>query len=131
MLFKNSWASDRTGSNGWSRDARVSGAKIVAFFWGLNSARVGRAKSAGLTVMQTIGSADEARQAVDTGVDLAGPMIRWLGRPEAGRSEDYWTSGSQLAGQSVGLVRRRQSAAEIVTQMWEGAMSTLRSLRPD
>jgi len=202
-----------------------AGAKIVSFFWGLDPARVGRAKSAGLTVMQTIGSAEEARQAVDAGVDVVvaqgweagghvwsriatlplvpavadavpatpviaaggiadgrglaavlalgasgawvgtrflvssearGPQvnaasliaaseldttmgkdpnetwrdagIRWLGRADSVWSYDYWASGSQLAGQSVGLVRKQQPAAEIVAEMWADARSTIQLL---
>ena len=202
-----------------------AGAEIVSFFWGLAPARVSRAKSAGLIVMQTIGTAEEARQAVDAGVDVvvaqgweagghvwgriatlplvptvvdavpATPVIaaggiadgrglaavlalgaagawvgtrflaaseargaqanaaslitaseldttlgkdpnetwrdagiRWLGRPDSAWSYDYWTIGSQLAGQSVGLVRKQQPAAEIVAEMWADAKSAVRSL---
>ena len=43
---------------------------IGSFFWGLDAARIRRAKHAGMTVFQTIGTAAEARQAVDSGADV-------------------------------------------------------------
>jgi nitronate monooxygenase len=46
------------------------GVTIASFFWGLDAARIRRAKDAGMTVLQTIGTAAEAREAVDSGVDM-------------------------------------------------------------
>ena len=62
-------------NNNYPMDAHLAaaieeGASIATFFWGLDAARIRRAKDAGMTVFQTIGSADEARQAVDSGVDV-------------------------------------------------------------
>lgn len=62
-------------NNNYPMDERLDavideGVGSVSFFWGLDRARVKRAKDAGLLVMQTIGSAAEAREAVDAGVDV-------------------------------------------------------------
>lgn len=62
-------------NNNYPMDERLDaaideGVGSVSFFWGLNRACVKRAKDAGLLVMQTIGSAAEAREAVDAGVDV-------------------------------------------------------------
>ena len=46
------------------------GVRIVSFFWGDAAPLVRRAKAAGATVMQTVGSADDARRAVESGVDI-------------------------------------------------------------
>ncbi len=46
------------------------GVTIASFFWGLDRALIRRAKEAGMTVLQTVGTAGEAREAVDSGVDM-------------------------------------------------------------
>lgn len=46
------------------------GVPIISFFWRDPGALVKRAKSAGATVMYTVGNADDARRAVDGGVDV-------------------------------------------------------------
>jgi nitronate monooxygenase len=46
------------------------GVTIASFFWGLNAASIRRAKDAGMTVFQTVGTAAEARQAVEGGADM-------------------------------------------------------------
>jgi nitronate monooxygenase len=45
------------------------GAKVLSCFWGIDSAVIGRAKRAGLVVLQVVGSAREAAQAIDAGAD--------------------------------------------------------------
>lgn len=198
------------------------GVGSVSFFWGLDRARVKRAKDAGLLVMQTIGSSAEAREAVDAGVDVivaqgwesgghvwstvatmalvptvvdavpstpviaaggiadgrglaavlalgasagmigtrfllapeatvedakrevitaateaatvigkdANPTwfdsgIRWIGTESQGA---YRPDGTQLAGQTVGLVNRAQPAAEIIADIWSEAQATITAL---
>ncbi len=59
----------------WPQDERLAacideGIDIVHFFWGDPSALAGKAHAGGLTVMQTVGSAAEARRAVDGGADI-------------------------------------------------------------
>ncbi|MCY1563053.1 hypothetical protein D9M68_1005340 [compost metagenome] len=44
--------------------------------------------------------------------------IRWIGQGEHG---SYRPDGVQLAGQSVGLVKKLQPAAEIVAELWREA----------
>ncbi|MCB1889425.1 MAG: nitronate monooxygenase [Rhodocyclaceae bacterium] len=51
-------------------EAIDAGHGVVSFFWGLRPAQVLRAKDAGMTVLQSIGTAAEAREAVDAGVDI-------------------------------------------------------------
>ena len=46
------------------------GVKIISFFWREPSALVARAKDAGAIVMHSVGNAEDARQAVDCGVDI-------------------------------------------------------------
>jgi NAD(P)H-dependent flavin oxidoreductase YrpB (nitropropane dioxygenase family) len=46
------------------------GVKVISFFWQDPSALVARAKDAGAIVMQTVGNAEDARRAVDCGVDI-------------------------------------------------------------
>ena len=46
------------------------GVSVASFFWGLRTDHIGRAKGVGMTVMQTIGSAAEAREAVASGADI-------------------------------------------------------------
>lgn len=46
------------------------GVPIISFFWRDPGALVKRAKSAGAVVMYTVGTADDARRAVDGGVDV-------------------------------------------------------------
>lgn len=218
-------------NNNYPMDAHLDaaieeGITIASFFWGLDAARIRRAKDAGMTVLQTIGTADEARQAVDSGadmviaqgweagghvwgtvatlvlipsvVDAVGPVpviaaggiadgrglaavlalgasagligtrfllatestidsarraklvaageadtvmgkdpqplwrdsaMRWIGQPKERWGYEYNTDGAQLAGQGVGLVRREQPAAEIVTEIWREANATIRSLQ--
>jgi len=43
---------------------------IISLFWGDPSALAPRAKSGGATVLHTVGSSDDARRAVDCGVDI-------------------------------------------------------------
>lgn len=45
-------------------------APVVSFFWGDQGPLVGRAKDAGAIVLQTVGSAEHARRAVDGGADV-------------------------------------------------------------
>jgi NAD(P)H-dependent flavin oxidoreductase YrpB (nitropropane dioxygenase family) len=195
------------------------GARIVSFFWGINQKRVMRAKMAGLVVMQTVGTAAEAREAVDAGADVVvaqgweagghvwgtvttlalvpavvdavpsvaaggvadgrglaavlalGASAAWIGTrfllaeeatvDQTGRdrigaateadtvmgkdanpdwldsgvrwiggepSGEYRPPDRQLAGQSVGLVHRAQSAAQIVTEVWDEAQETMKRL---
>ena len=47
-----------------------AGVTLVSFFWGDSSPLVGRVHAAGATAMQTVASADEAKRAVDAGVDV-------------------------------------------------------------
>jgi NAD(P)H-dependent flavin oxidoreductase YrpB (nitropropane dioxygenase family) len=59
----------------WEQQDRLEacleeGARIVSFFWGEPARYVGRVHEVGGYVMHTIGSAAEARQRVDEGVDL-------------------------------------------------------------
>jgi len=46
------------------------GVPVISFFWGDPSGLVTRAKSAGATVLHTVGTAEEARRAVASGVDV-------------------------------------------------------------
>ena len=48
-------------------DAQVHG---VSLFWGMDPAAIGKAKAAGLVVLASVGSAEEARQAADAGADV-------------------------------------------------------------
>ena len=43
---------------------------VISFFWGESSKLVSRAKAGGAIVMQTVGTAKEARTAVENGVDI-------------------------------------------------------------
>jgi len=45
------------------------GVTLISFFWGLSTPMIERAKSAGMFVLQTVGSAAEARRAVAAGAD--------------------------------------------------------------
>jgi nitronate monooxygenase len=47
-----------------------AGLRIVSFMWGDSSGYIGRVHDAGGIVMQTIGTAEEARRAVASGVDV-------------------------------------------------------------
>jgi nitronate monooxygenase len=47
-----------------------SGVRIVSFFWGDPGALVARCHDGGAIVLLTVGSADEARRAVESGVDV-------------------------------------------------------------
>lgn len=47
-----------------------AGARVFSFFWGDPSPYVDAIHAAGGTVMQTVGSIDEGRRAVDAGVDI-------------------------------------------------------------
>ncbi len=52
-------------------DAAIDeGIGIASFFWGLDATNIRRAKDAGMTVLQTIGTAAEAREAIDCGADM-------------------------------------------------------------
>ena len=46
------------------------GVRVFSFFWRDPSALVARAKGAGAIVMHTVGNVDDARRAVDCGVDV-------------------------------------------------------------
>jgi nitronate monooxygenase len=46
------------------------GVPIISFFWQDPSSLVARAKSGGAVIMHTVGNADDARRAVDCGVDV-------------------------------------------------------------
>src|SRR6185436_309764 len=46
------------------------GVPVISFFWGDPSGLVTRAKSGGATVLHTVGTAEEARRAVASGVDV-------------------------------------------------------------
>ena len=46
------------------------GVPIISFFWGQSPKMVSRAKAGGAIVLQTVGSAEEARTAVKSGVDV-------------------------------------------------------------
>jgi NAD(P)H-dependent flavin oxidoreductase YrpB (nitropropane dioxygenase family) len=59
----------------WPQEKRLAacleeGVEVVSFFWGDPSALVPRAREAGARVLQTVGSTDEARRALDAGVDV-------------------------------------------------------------
>jgi NAD(P)H-dependent flavin oxidoreductase YrpB (nitropropane dioxygenase family) len=51
-------------------DAIAADVMSISFFWGIDAKRIRLAKDAGIVVMQTIGSAAEAKQAVETGADI-------------------------------------------------------------
>jgi nitronate monooxygenase len=48
----------------------LEGVPVISFFWGDPSGLVTRAKSGGATVLHTVGTAEEARRAVASGVDV-------------------------------------------------------------
>lgn len=50
--------------------ALEAGVRVVSFFWGDPTPYVRRVHEAGALVFHTVGSADEARRAVDSGVDV-------------------------------------------------------------
>lgn len=50
--------------------ALAAGVRIVSFFWGDPSPYLATVKSAGALAMMTVGSAEEARCAVDQGIDI-------------------------------------------------------------
>ncbi|MGE0592668.1 MAG: NAD(P)H-dependent flavin oxidoreductase [Vicinamibacterales bacterium] len=59
----------------WPQEERLeicleAGVPIVSFFWGTSRALVTRARAGGATVLESVGSADEARAAVDRGADV-------------------------------------------------------------
>ena len=59
----------------WPQEDRLAvcldeGVKVISFFWGHSRPLVERAKKAGATVLQTVASAEEAKQAVDEGADI-------------------------------------------------------------
>ena len=47
-----------------------AGVEVISFFWGDPSPFVGRVHAAGAKTMHTVASADEAKRAVDAGVDI-------------------------------------------------------------
>jgi nitronate monooxygenase len=53
--------------------------------------------------------------------------IRWIGKQTDRWSSDFWKK-QQLAGQGVGLVRKRQRAAEIVAEVWADAQAVMAKL---
>jgi NAD(P)H-dependent flavin oxidoreductase YrpB (nitropropane dioxygenase family) len=59
----------------WPQQDRLAvcldeGVTIISFFWGHSTALVERAHAAGATVLQTVSSVEEARQAIDEGADI-------------------------------------------------------------
>lgn len=59
----------------WDQQARLdaalaAGVKAVSFFWGNPEPYIARAKAAGALTMMTVGSAEEAKRAIDVGVDI-------------------------------------------------------------
>ena len=59
----------------WPQQERLEvcldeGVRIISMFWGLSQPLIERAHGGGAIVMQTVGSAAEARRAVDTGADV-------------------------------------------------------------
>jgi len=59
----------------WDQHERLAicldeGVKVVSFFWGDSSAYMREAKDGGALVMQTVGTPEEARHAVETGADI-------------------------------------------------------------
>jgi len=54
--------------------------------------------------------------------------IRWIGRQREPWTPEYGPRPRQLAGQGVGLVRRQQPAAEIVSEIWAEAGSVMAAL---
>lgn len=59
----------------WDPEERVDiclaeGVKIISFFWGDPAPYVDRIHQSGAVVMHTVGSAEEAKQAIDAGVDV-------------------------------------------------------------
>jgi NAD(P)H-dependent flavin oxidoreductase YrpB (nitropropane dioxygenase family) len=46
------------------------GVRVISFFWRDPSSMVGRAKSGGAAVLHTVGTATDARRAVESGVDI-------------------------------------------------------------
>ncbi|MEJ1157306.1 NAD(P)H-dependent flavin oxidoreductase [Prosthecomicrobium sp. N25] len=59
----------------WDQHERMeaalsAGARILSFFWGDPAPYVDRAKAAGALVLHTVGTPEEARRAVDLGVDV-------------------------------------------------------------
>ena len=65
LNFNNNYPMDR-----YLAAAIEEGVTIASFFWGLDVALIRRAKDAGMIVLQTIGTATEAREAVGSGVDI-------------------------------------------------------------
>jgi nitronate monooxygenase len=62
-------------NNNYNQDRQLgeaidAGATILSFFWGLNAEHIKRAKTAGTLVLQIVGTAAEARRAVDAAVDI-------------------------------------------------------------
>jgi NAD(P)H-dependent flavin oxidoreductase YrpB (nitropropane dioxygenase family) len=59
----------------WPQEDRLAicleeGVRIISFFWGHSPALVERARAAQATVLQTVSSAEEARQAIAEGADI-------------------------------------------------------------
>jgi NAD(P)H-dependent flavin oxidoreductase YrpB (nitropropane dioxygenase family) len=59
----------------WPQEERLEacldeGVGIISLFWGLSAPLIERAHRGGATVMQTVGSAEEARRAVEAGADV-------------------------------------------------------------
>ncbi len=50
--------------------ALEAGVRIISFFWGNPAPHIEKVHSAGALIMQTVGSAQEARRVVDAGVDI-------------------------------------------------------------
>jgi nitronate monooxygenase len=59
----------------WNQEERLeaalaAGIKIVSFFWGDPAPYIARCQAVGATTMMTVGSAAEAKRAVDQGIDI-------------------------------------------------------------
>lgn len=218
-------------NNNYPQDVQLgavldAGVPIVSLFWGVNASHISRAKKAGATVLQTVGTSADAKRAVDAGADVivaqgwesgghvgssvaslalvpavvdavpgipviaAGAIadgrgvaaafalgasaawigtrflladeamvpeenrqkiiaaseadtqfgkdenpewyesaMRWIGKPTDPWAAEFRNGKPQLAGQGVGLVRKRQPATEIVAEIWAEAQATIAGLQ--
>lgn len=62
-------------NNNYPQDEQLAAAldegnSIISFFWGIHAERIRRAKDKGALVIQTVGTAREAKRAVDAGADM-------------------------------------------------------------
>lgn len=54
--------------------------------------------------------------------------IRWIGKQREPWVPEFGPRPRQLAGQGLGLIRRQQSAADIVEEVWNEALATISAL---